>query len=201
MSKRRLALAALLVGGLMGWILLGTFLLKTALWWKPSPHVYNTATVLQQVQSLSQLVTVKYVMEKVVILDDPPQNPVRKLLPDDTRIILVAHGIVKAGVDLSQIKPADVRVSGQSVRVKLPAAQITDAYLDEKQTQVIQHNTSFMRDFNKDLEHTARQNAVSDIARAARASGILRDADERAREQLKHFFRQLGFDLIEVETR
>src|SRR5437764_1029751 len=87
MSKRRLALDALLVGGLMGWILLETFLLKTVLWWKPSPHVYNTAVVLQQVQSLSQLVTVKYVMEKVVILDDPPQNPVRKLLPDDTRII------------------------------------------------------------------------------------------------------------------
>ena len=70
-------------------------------------RVYNTSTILQQVQTLSELVTVKYVMEKVVIQEDPPQNSIRRLLPDDTRVILVAHGIVKAGVDLSKMQPGD----------------------------------------------------------------------------------------------
>src|SRR5882762_365852 len=141
----------------------------------PRPQVYNTATILQQVQTLSELVTVKYVMEKVVIQEDPPQNTIRRLLPDDTRVILIAHGIVKAGVDLGKMQPGDVRLSGKQVTLALPKAQITDAYLDEKQTKIIEHNTSFLRDFNKDLEQTARLNAVEDIRRAARTSGILKD--------------------------
>ena len=120
------------------------------------------------------------------------------MLPDETRVILVAHGIVKSGVDLSQLKPEDLKISGKRISIRLPPAQITDAYLDEKQTQVIEHNTSFMREFNKDLEHNARQNAIEDIRRAARRGGINRDADERARLELKNLFGQLGF---EVEFR
>lgn len=158
-------------------------------------RVYNTSTVLEQVQTLSELVTVKYVMEKVVIEEDPPQNTFRRMLPDDTRVILVAHGIVKAGVDLGKMKPQDLRLSGKQVTLALPKAQITDAYLDEKQTKVVEHNTSFLRDFNKDLEQSARLNAVEDIRRAARSSGILKDADERARAQLKNFFQQLGMEV------
>src|SRR5215470_15492604 len=121
---------------------------------------YNTSAIIQQVQTLSELVTVKYVMEKVVIEEDPPQNTIRRLLPDDTRVILVAHGIVKAGVDLGKMKPEDVRLSGKQITLALPKAQITDAYLDEMQTKVVEHNTSLFRDFNKDLEQTARLNAV-----------------------------------------
>src|SRR5436190_5983668 len=101
---------------------------------------YNTATVLRQVQTLSQLVTVKYVMEKVVVLEDVKWF-------GENRVLMVAHGIVKAGVDLSQLKPGDVKVSGQRIKVKLPPAQITDAYLDEKQTQVIERTTGVLRMF------------------------------------------------------
>jgi hypothetical protein len=166
----------------------------------PGKRGYNTAVVLQQIQSLSQLVTVKYVMEKVEIQEDPPQNLVRAWFWDQTRVILVAHGIVKAGVDLSKLEPGDLRISGRSIRIALPPAQITDAYLDELQTKVIEHNTSFLRDFNKDLEQTARQNALDDIRRAARKSGIIKDADERARAQLAALFRQSGME-VEIVTK
>jgi hypothetical protein len=197
MSKKQVALLALLLVVSFG---LGLrFGVLAPRWFGArGPRPYNTATLLVQVQTLSHLVTVKYVMEKVVILEDPPQNPVRRLLPDETRVILVAHGIVTAGVDLGQMKPGDLRLSGKNITVTLPPPQIMDAYLDEKQTQIVEHNTSFLRNFNKDLEHNARQNAIEDIRRAARSSGILKDADERARVELKNLFEQLGY---EVEFR
>src|SRR5438477_1737097 len=134
MSRKRIAAAvALVLAVIFGLGLLFGFLLPH--WTKGSaaPKVYNTATLLVQVQSLAQLVTVKYVMEKVVILEDPPQNPVRRLLPDETKVVLVAHGIVKAGVDLSRMKPEDLDLSGKRIRIRLPPAQVTDAYLDDKQ--------------------------------------------------------------------
>jgi hypothetical protein len=196
MLKQRLAILFLILAVIFTFgLLVGVFLPRLAAFGGGRGRVYSTSAILQQVQTLSELVTVKYVMEKVVIEEDPPQNSLRRLLPDDTRVILVAHGIVKAGVDLSKMKPEDLRLSGKQVMLALPKAQITDAYLDEKQTKVVEHNTSFLRDFNKDLEQTARVNAVEDIRRAARNSGILKDADERARAQLKYFFGQLGFEV------
>jgi hypothetical protein len=200
MLRQRLAIIVLVLAVIFTiGLVIGVLLPRLAGFGRSQTRGYNTSTILQQVQTLSELVTVKYVMEKVVIEEDPPQNTIRRLLPDDTRIILVAHGIVKAGVDMSKMRPEDVRLSGKQVTMVLPKAQITDAYLDEKQTKVIERNTSFLRDFNKDLEQTARLNAVEDIRRAARSSGILKDADERARAQLKYFFQQLGLE-VEFKT-
>jgi hypothetical protein len=194
--KQRLAIIVLVLAVIFTiGLVIGVLLPRLAGFGMARGHVYSTSAILQQVQTLSELVTVKYVMEKVVIQEDPPQNTIRRFFPDDTRVILVAHGIVKAGVDLSKMKPEDLRLSGKQVTMALPKAQITDAYLDERETKVIEHNTSFFRDFNKDLEQAARLNAVEDIRRAARTSGILKDADDRARAQLKYFFSQMGFEV------
>jgi hypothetical protein len=194
MSKRRVLALVLVMFVVLGVGALFGFLVQRLLS-RPDQRIYNTATILQEVQTLSQLVTVKYVIEKVVILDDPPQNTLRQLLWDNTRVILVAHGVVKAGIDLSKMQPKDIEVSGKKVKVRLPQPEVTDAYLDEQQTKVLERNTSFLRDFNKDLEHVARQQAVDDIRRAARTSGIFKDADERARAQLKSLFQQLGLEV------
>ena len=163
----------------------------------PAARFYNTSAILRQVQTLSHLVTVKYVMEKVEILEVPSENTIGRLVGSQNRLLLLAHGIVKAGTDLGKLKSEDIQVRGNRVVIKLPPAQITDAYLDEHQTKVIDRTTGLLAPSDKDLERTARQNAVEAIRRAARTSGILSDADERARDQLKVLFLQLGFEEVE----
>jgi hypothetical protein len=153
-------------------------------------HQENTATVVEQVQTLSDLVTVKYVLEKVVILEDVKWY-------GENRVLLLAHGIVKAGIDLKRITADDVTISGKTIRLRLPPPQIMDAYLDDKNSQVIDRATGLLRAFDKDLEQTARANAVDDIRRAARADGILDEADKRARLELELFLRQAGFEKVE----
>lgn len=191
MNKARILLTFVIAAFLLGGILLGTYLGRLL----PSAggmKSYNTATLLKQVQSLSELVTVKYVIEKVVVLEDVKWY-------GENRVLLLAHGIVKAGVDLSRLKPDDISVSEKKITIKLPPAQILDAYLDDKKTQIIERSTGLLRGFDKDLEQTARQNATDDIGRAARVGGIGKDADQRARDQLKRLFLQMGF--TEVEFR
>ena len=150
----------------------------------------STATVIREVQTLSDLVTVKYVLEKVVILEDVKWY-------GENRVLLLAHGIVKAGIDLKRIATDDVTISGKKIVLRLPSPQITDAYLDDPKSQVIDHTTGLLRAFDKDLEQTARQNAVDDIRRAARMDGILDEADKRARLELELFLHQAGFEQVE----
>lgn len=165
------------------------------------PHEENTVAVVQQIQTLSELVTVKYVVEKVIILNSPPQSTLGQFVQGDNRILLLAHGIVKAGIDLKRLKPEDMQVSGKIIRIHLPPPEITDAYLDEKQTKVIDSQRGFLRNYDKDLETTARQNAVDDVSRAARADGILKEANERAQLQLALFLNKAGFQNVEFTDK
>jgi len=84
-------------------------------------------------------------------------------------------------------------VAEKTVRLRLPEPQITDCYLDEKQTQIVERTTGLLRTFDKDLEQTARLLAVADVRRGARTAGILKDAAERARTQIERIFQQAGY--------
>jgi uncharacterized protein DUF4230 len=194
MLKRHLAFLTLLVAIIFALGLMLGVLLPRLAGLSRTPRIYSTSTLLLQVKTLSELVTVQYVIEKVVVLED-----VKWIAGlGENRVLMVAHGVVKAGLDLGKLQPGDLQVSGRKVIIKLPEARITDVYLDEKQTRVVERSTGLIRLFDKDMEQNARQQAIDDIRRAARTGGILKDADDRARAQLKNLFEGLGF---EVEFR
>ncbi len=190
MSKTRLAIALLLAAILAGLAVVCAVLLPMLLRAPNGPRLWNTTAVIQQVQSLSQLVTVRMVIEKVVVFEDAKWY-------GESRVLLVAHGIVKSGVDLSRLGPGDIRIAGDTARVTLPPATITDAYLDDKNTQIVERTTGVLRKFDKNLEQEARRVAVDDIKRAARVAGIQQEADEKARAQVGALLMQLGFARVE----
>ena len=201
MSKAsRATLVLLTVGLFLAGIYMGSKLPR--LFGRAGPtRAYNTPVLLQQVQTLSDLVTVKYVLERVEVWDDPPAGVLAQFVAGNNRILLLAHGVVKAGVDLGELKAEDLRVQGNTIWINLPPAHITDAYLDDQETKVVERTTGFLRTFDKDLEQNIRRAAVEDLRLAAGRGGILGDADERARKQLARFFKMMGFEKVEFRLK
>ncbi len=201
MQAKRIVLIALAVAAVIG--ISAVLAALMALRLQPvlgARRPFNTATVVTGVQSVSQLVTVKYVLENVVILDDPQY--IGGVIPrGQNRIILLAHGEVKAGVDLSEIGAKDISISEGRVALTIPRARVTDAYLVESHTQVLDYELGLFTKFTKELEQNARREAVTRISRAARQSGIEEDANDRARKQLTHLLQSLGFNQVEVNFR
>ena len=70
------------------------------------PTTIPTTAVVRQIETLSQLVTVRYVIEKVVVMEDVKWF-------GENRVLLVAHGVVNAGVNLEELAPDDLEVDGQ----------------------------------------------------------------------------------------
>ena len=140
MQKFRNFIWSLLAGVLMTLSVYLTF--TTARWLNRGEglHFWNTTSVVHEVQSLSELVTVKYVMDKVVVLEDVKWY-------GESRVLLLAQGVVKAGIDLKRLKPEDVSISGKTITIRLPPPQVLDAYLDDKQSHVIDHTTGWKVDF------------------------------------------------------
>ncbi len=179
---------------LMGLGVVGGWMLARGFGGAGGPVIAATPTLVQKVQSLNQLVSVKYVLEKIVLVEDAKWY-------GDSRLLMVAHGVAKAGVDLSKVGKGDVRVHGTTVQLSLPRPVILDVYLDERRTQVVERSTGVLRGFDKDLEQDARRQAVDQIKVAVRDSGILKDAEERARIQVEGLLKQSGFTEIGITFR
>jgi hypothetical protein len=154
----------------------------------------STATVVKRVQTLSQFTTVRYTLEKVVVFEDAKWY-------GDSRVLLVAHGVVKAGLDLDQIGPNDIQIDGKKIHIALPRPRVTDVYLDDHRTQIVERSTGLLRVFDKDLEQTARAAAVEELRLGALQNGILKDAAERGQAQLTILLYQLGFADIDLRSK
>ncbi len=183
------ALVVIFIFGAILGVIFGRMLPQGAL-----PQIGVTSTVIKQIQSLNELSTVRYTLEKVVILEDVKWY-------GGNRVVLVASGVVKAGVDLGKMSEKDIEISDRVLTIKLPRAEVLDAYLKDRETQVLDRSTGLFREFDKDLEQEARKQAVGQMLVAAKKNGILADADERAALQLQVFFGKLGFKEVRVEPR
>lgn len=194
--KQKLLLVAIVVLclAILGFGFAGGMFLGRILPQAQRPRIADTPAIVTQIQALSQLVTVKYVFEKVIQLDDVKWY-------GQNRLLMVAHGVAKAGVDLQKVTAADVKVSDGKLTLKLPKPQLLDVYLDEKRTEVVERSTGILREFDQQMEQDARRQAVDQIRLAARASGILKDAEERTRLQLTALAAAAGYGEVTVEFR
>ena len=73
-------------------------------------------------QTLSDLVTVNYVMQKVEFVDSPPEGTLGQFIQGDNKVMLLAQGIVKAGIDLKKITADDVTISARASPSRCQAA-------------------------------------------------------------------------------
>src|SRR5579864_4329103 len=79
-------------------------------------------TVVHHIQELQRLETVVYGMDKIVS-GGQDSRYLPKLLAGD-RLLLIVYGEVTAGVDLASVQNGQVDISGRSVVLSMPAAEI-----------------------------------------------------------------------------
>ena len=152
-------------------------------------------TVVRQIAQLQRLETVKFTMDKII--SGERENPyLPKFLISD-RLLLVVHGEVIAGVDLSALQPADVSVQGKSVSVHVPSAQILVTRLDSAKTRVYSRDTGLFSSTDPNLESEVRQRAEQQLQEAALDGGILKSAEENARTTVASLLKGLGFTQVD----
>jgi hypothetical protein len=151
-------------------------------------------TVVRQIQKLQRLETVSYTMDKIISGEhDNPYLP--KFLVSD-RLLLLVHGEVIAGVDLAKLQASDVALSNRNISVHLPKAEILVTRLDNERTRVYSRDTGLFSSPDPNLETQVRQVAELQLQQAALQDGILKSADENARNSVQSILKGLGFEQI-----
>ncbi len=152
----------------------------------------DTPSMITQVKQLKQLVTVRYSIQRVVGMTEP------KVPLGSESILLMVQGEALAGVDLGNLSARDFkRSSNHIVTIALPAPQLLDAYLDEKQIKVWDHSITWWTPwvpYDPDLEHKARLQALNEVRSAALEMGILDQAQRNAEESIRDFLGALHIE-------
>ncbi|MGB9030162.1 MAG: DUF4230 domain-containing protein [Acidobacteriaceae bacterium] len=149
-------------------------------------------TVVMQVRRLSRLESVAFTMDKMVSGDREGRILPAFLTGD--RILLEVHGEAIAGVDVGQLGPADVRVSGKAVQIHLPPPQIFTVALDDQKTHVYSRTTGLLVPVDPALEGEVREQAVENLRQSALAAGILATAHRNACSTVTKLLLGLGFE-------
>lgn len=165
---------------------------------KPSWYV-NTdrVSILKEVKQLQRLETAQYNIEKIVDAGTTGSSLNQLLFGD--KLLLIAHGEVIAGFDLSNLKENDIYINGTKITIQLPAAQILMSRLDNEKTEVYDRRTGILTKGNIDLETQARAEAEKSIRQAACDSDILATAAENGKKQLMTVFNGLGFADVTID--
>jgi len=164
----------------------------------PTPTIITSSAVVQQIQRLSRLETSSYSVQAVV----SAERPGGLLGIGRQKVLIIVHGTVIAGIDLSKLRPEDVTVSpdGKQVKVKLPEVEILSRYLDEGATQLYDHQTGLFTQPDSSLVIEAQQNGMSRVMQAACEDGIMKRATDDGQKALREFFRAVGFEVVEFEN-
>src|SRR4029453_4870761 len=151
-------------------------------------------TVVQHIQQLQRLETVVYNMEKIVSGGQDNKYLPRMLAGD--RILLIVHGEVTAGVDLSALAASALSIDGKSVAIRLPEATVFSTRLDNARTRVYTRETGLFSSPDPELESDVRREAERQLTQSALDGGILKSAAANARTTLTSLLQGLGFEAV-----
>ena len=190
------ALITLTLVGIAVWLTTGIGLLRLMGVVKDGRVLINVdqPTVVRQIQKLQRLETVSYTMDKII--SGGHDNPLLPKFLVSDRLLLMVHGEVIAGVDLGKLQASDVAVSNRNISVHLPKAEILVTRLDNEKTRVYSRDTGLFSSPDPNLETQVRQEAERQLQQAALQDGILKSADENARNSVQSILKGLGFEQI-----
>jgi hypothetical protein len=194
---------------LLGALLLGVFVHRARSGWPGrlasaitgrNVTEVSAPDVIEKIERLNRLETVKYSLDTVV-----EGNESSPILPDalaGDKLLLIVHGSIVAGVDLSKLRPDSVQITegpnGRSIRLDMPPSQVFTTTLDEAKTRVYSRDTGLLVRADPNLETETRAKAQAELQQAALSDGILDTASQNARSTITALLEGLGFSRVEL---
>lgn len=156
----------------------------------------SVSSIVQKIQRLNRLETVVYSLDTVV--EGSKSSAVLPDLLGGDRILLIVHGQSIAGIDLSKLRPEDVRIDGRSIHLTLPASELFVTTIDNQHTRVYARSTGLLTAADQNLESETRAHAQDQLQKDALSDGILDVARKNACATVTTLLYGLGFQHVEV---
>ncbi len=163
------------------------------------PQVETIDPIVQRIKSIQELSTTVQTMETIV-----PTSAERKLGDISlatTRLLYIARGEIRAGVDLSELTDRDIRASNNKIEIDLPSAKILDSKIDVNRSRVYDYDRGFLNlgpDIAPQLQTLAQRKTLIKLVDTACNEGILNSANIKAKETITQLLTISGYEQVKV---
>lgn len=166
----------------------------------PTPYIETASVMAQRLRGASELTTAIYTMDTVTTASQ--DRMLGQLTVGTTELIYVAHGQVRAGIELAEIGTEDIDADVEAGRlvVRLPAPRILDRKIDVEKSYVYDLDRSLFGPVDPTLQTQAEGYALEQIWRSACENGILAQANERGSLAVEKLLETAGYDEVVVIT-
>lgn len=149
-------------------------------------------------QDMNDLATAEYTITKVVKASD--NRTWFKFGP--RKILLSCTGIVKAGIDMSQLKEEDIMIENNSISLVLPPARIISINLPPEFIRYEHEKIGFFRDHYSNTEQNELMiQAENQIRQVADSIGILTTAQKNTKLFVTNFLTRLGYKQVLIDFK
>lgn len=165
--------------------------------------IMDTATVVTEIKKISEFTTYTYIDELIINEQKTEEKESKgifgigkKEVPDSLKseIVMIVSGVTRAGYDLGKLTENDLKISGDTISVNLPAVEIFDVIVNPSDTRMFVEEGKWSHE-----EVTAMQvNCRNQMHQNALDRGILDKANEVGKEKVENLFKALGFKVVTV---
>ena len=163
--------------------------------------IEHSKPIVEKIRNIQELSTTVQTIETIV-----PASAERKLGDlslATTRLLYVARGEIRAGVDLAELTDADVRVTKNKIEIDLPPAKILDSKIDVNHSRVYDYDRGFLNlgpDVAPQLQTLAQRETLVEIVNTACSENILERANIKAKAAITQLLNSTSEQKIVVNT-
>jgi hypothetical protein len=148
-----------------------------------------------QLKELNELATVEYTVSKIVKASD--NQTWYKV--GDRKILMSCKATIKAGIDLSQLRPEAIEAEGNKISLNLPQAKIFSVNLKPEDVRTEYEEVGLFRnDFTAAERNSLMAQGEAQIQQQIAGTNILKEAESQAVLALGNFYRGIGFQEVNI---
>ncbi len=140
--------------------------------------------LLTKITTLGKLELVRYTFKDVV------EHELARLIIPNASAVLIVEGEAVGCIDLSQVKPDNIRTVGDSLLVQLPKPELCGWKINHERSRVYDTRYAFLDE--SQLVSAAYRRAEQQIKQSALQSGILDQTRRNADQLLRPLLEQLS---------
>lgn len=154
----------------------------------------DTANVIDEIKKIGEFTSLCYYEEMALVDQKKRQTRMTELTNSETfdELVLIAHGKIRAGFDLSKLEKNDIVISNDTLSIRIPEAEIFDIIVNPSDYEIF---VEYGKWSHEQFTNLQRQ-ATDTLKKHAVEIKLLEKAEESGRKKLDAFFRTFGFSEV-----
>lgn len=167
-------------------------------WLNQDRPTYNASSIVESIEEISELSLVQYNYTTVIGLKENKSLGKLEIPFTEKSFLATIDGQIKAGLNISAEILEEADMDNKKIKIRLPRAEIISHEVDESSLVVYDQSKNIINPFKIEDYNDAIAAEKKSMEAKAIESGILVQAEDRARELMRRTLEKVGYEEIEI---